>query len=119
MTMSRAVAGLSFVFALSIGALVGALAAGGGQVVGPAGPPPLLGSSRGPSFADIVERVNPAVVHIAVLDGPGTTAHEDTDDAEDAAKLLHHRFFLRRLHATVPQPHIERREFVFQRLKLF
>ena len=87
MTMSRAVAGLSFVFALSIGALVGALAAGGGQVVGPAGPPPLLGSSRGPSFADIVERVNPAVVHIAVLDGPGTTAHEDTDDAEDAPDL--------------------------------
>ena len=34
-------------------------------------------------------------------------------------ELRHHRFFLRRLHATVQQPHIERREFVFQRLKLF
>ena len=32
---------------------------------------------RGPSFADIVERVNPAVVHIAVLDGPGANPHED------------------------------------------
>ena len=87
MTMSRAVAGLALIFALSIGALVGALATGGGRVAGPPGPPPVSGSSRGPSFADIVERVNPAVVHIAVLDGPGATVHEDEDDALDTPDL--------------------------------
>ena len=87
MMMSRAVAGLALIFAVSLGALVGALATGGGRVAGPPGPPPVSGSSRGPSFADIVERVNPAVVHIAVLDGPGATAHEDEDDALDTPDL--------------------------------
>ena len=84
MTMSRGVAGLALIFAVSIGALVGALATGGGQVAGPREASSFSGSSHGPSFADIVERVNPAVVHIAVLDGPAASAHEDTEDAEDA-----------------------------------
>jgi len=34
-----------------------------------------------------VERVNPAVVHIAVLDGSSASPHEDTGDAEDAPDL--------------------------------
>ena len=87
MKMNRVVAGLALIFAVSIGALVGALASGGGRVFGPPLPPAFAGSSHGPSFADIVERVNPAVVHIAVLDGPGAQAHEDADEAEGAPDL--------------------------------
>ena len=87
MTMNRVVVGLALIFAVSVGALVGALATGGGRVAGPPVLPAFSGRSHGPSFADIVERVNPAVVHIAVLDGPGAHVHEDADDAEDAPDM--------------------------------
>jgi len=62
--MSRAVLGICFVFAASLGALLGLLAA-----TGPSGPASgtTLGADHGPpSFADVVERVNPGVVSIVV-----------------------------------------------------
>jgi serine protease Do len=81
--MSRAVAGLALVFALSVGGLVGLLAGGGGRLEAPR--PVVLPARLGaaPLFADIVERVNPAVVHIAVLDGVTANPHEDVEDAPD------------------------------------
>ena len=77
--MSRSLLALSLAFALSVGALVGALGTTGGglkQAKTPTG-------GAAPSFADIVERLNPAVVHIAVLDGLSSNPHEDVDDAPD------------------------------------
>jgi serine protease Do len=64
---------VALVFALSIGALLGALASGGG-VVGAPGPPPMA-TGQAPSFADIFERVNPAVVNISVVEN-GADVHE-------------------------------------------
>jgi serine protease Do len=78
--MNRFVLGLSLVFAVSVGALLGALRTGAGTQRGPG---LALSASTGTSFADIVERVNPAVVHIAVLDGLTANAHEDDEDAPD------------------------------------
>ncbi|HET7294591.1 MAG TPA: trypsin-like peptidase domain-containing protein [Vicinamibacteria bacterium] len=66
--MSRAAAGIAFVLVAVLGVLVGLLSAGGGVVSGPApaaAPPPALTT---PSFADIVQRVNPAVVNVSVVD---------------------------------------------------
>ena len=80
--MSRVVVGLAFAFALSVGALLGLLAGGGGQVVAPPPPAPTR-STFPPQFADIFDRVNPAVVHIAVLDGVSVSPHEDVEDAPD------------------------------------
>jgi serine protease Do len=83
--MSRGVTGLALAFALSVGALVGLLAGGGGKVAGPPVPIaiPVRAAGPGAAFADIVERVNPAVVHIAVLDGVATNPHEDVEGAPD------------------------------------
>jgi serine protease Do len=81
--MSRGVAGLALAFAVSVGALVGLVAGGGGKIPGPSPVSLEAGPLRGPTFADIVERVNPAVVHIAVLDGVSTNPHEDVEEAPD------------------------------------
>ena len=66
--MSRVVTGLAFTLVASASALLGMLAAGGGGLGrGPLpGAPPAVAA---PSFAGVVERLNPAVVHIAVVDG--------------------------------------------------
>ncbi len=72
--MPRSVVALVAVFALSVSALLGFVAAGGG-VVGR--------SPSAPSFADIVEQVNPAVVNITVVDSALANPHEDVEDAPD------------------------------------
>jgi serine protease Do len=81
--MSRAVAVLTLVFALSLGALLGFLAGGGGRVEAPQAVFLPARHSAGLDFADIVERVNPAVVHIAVLDPALSNPHEEVEDAPD------------------------------------
>jgi serine protease Do len=75
--MSRAVVALASVFALSVFALLGFVAGGGGIVaLGPRAP-------SAPSFADIVEKVNPAVVNITVVDPTLANPHdEDAPDVE-------------------------------------
>jgi serine protease Do len=61
-----------------LGALLGFLGGGGGAVaVGPSRAPSITGAP--PSFADVVERVNPAVVSIAVVEETGN-AHEGFED---------------------------------------
>ena len=78
--MSRAVLGLLVAFTLSTGALVGYVAGGGGVLS--------FGGARtagveAPSFADIVARVNPAVVNISVVDTAPSNAHDEVEDAPD------------------------------------
>jgi serine protease Do len=68
--MNRAGLILSFALVAVVSGLLGLLAGGGGAISLAA---PRLGGSlgRGPSFADVVQRVNPAVVHItAIQAGP-------------------------------------------------
>ena len=65
---------LAAVFGMSVCALLGFVAGGGGIVGGLRG---------GTSFADIVERVNPAVVNISVVESGASNVHEDVDDAPD------------------------------------
>jgi serine protease Do len=57
---------------------VGYLAGGGGRLGAPLAPPGLFGSA--PSFADVVAQVNPAVVHVDVIeDSVGTPREGDVD----------------------------------------
>jgi serine protease Do len=64
--MSRVVALVALALAAVLGGLVGLIAAGSSPVAPP--PPPLRPALATPSFADIVARVNPAVVNITVVD---------------------------------------------------
>jgi serine protease Do len=67
--MSRAVAGLAFGLVASASVLLGMLVAGGGPLRGAA---PRAGgalAAGGPSFVDVVERLNGAVVHVGVIEG--------------------------------------------------
>jgi len=77
--MVRPVLVVALVLTGILGALVGLLAAGGGVVgvTAPAGAPAIAA----PSFADIVQRVNPAVVNITVVERLRADAHEDVPDA--------------------------------------
>ncbi len=61
--------------ALVAGAL-GFLAGGGGALS-----IPVPGSARAPSFADVVERLNAAVVHVDVIETEGGNPHEGVEDA--------------------------------------
>ncbi len=78
--MTRTVLGIAVVFVLSAAALVGGLATGAG-VVHPQLPTQPI---RGGSFADIVARVNPSVVHIAVVERPGFVSEDDDEDDDPA-----------------------------------
>lgn len=69
---------LGIVLALSIGGLLGALLSGGG--VTPRTTPLVGGGNGAPSFADIFERVNPAVVNITVVDAVGSP-HDGVENA--------------------------------------
>ena len=66
--MSRVSTGLAFVLVALVSGLVGLVAGGGGVIrTVPVAQP----ASAWPSFSEIVERVNPAVVHIAVTEAAG------------------------------------------------
>jgi serine protease Do len=73
----------AFVFSLSLAAFVagtiGYLAGGGGRVAAPPSPPGLFGSAA--SFADVVAQVNPAVVHVDVIEDATDNPHEGVVDA--------------------------------------
>ena len=77
MTRAASVLGLGFVAFLA-GAL-GYLAGGGGRVAVPGSPPGFGGAP--PSFAEVVARVNPAVVHVDVIEDARDDPHEGILDA--------------------------------------
>jgi serine protease Do len=80
--MSRAVVSLAFVLVGSVGAFLGLLAGGGGVVPGPSAPPRFGGAP--PSFAEIVSHVNPAVVHVDVIEEQvRRNVHEGVEDAPE------------------------------------
>ena len=79
--MTRAVLALALTLFASVGALVGYMAGGGGRVAVPRAP---LGFGAPQTFADIVQRVNPAVVHVDVI---ATTRHNAHEGIEDAPEL--------------------------------
>ena len=72
-----------FVFGLVLAAFVagsiGYLAGGGGRFGAPLAPPGLFGSA--PSFADVVAQVNPAVVHVDVIEDGAQPPEEGQVDA--------------------------------------
>ncbi len=79
--MSRAVLAFSFLLVASVGALLGLLAGGGGVVS--VSPGPLRFAGAPPSFAEIVSRVNPAVVHVDVIEETRRNVHEGVEDAPE------------------------------------
>jgi serine protease Do len=76
--MTRAALVLSLAWVASVSALLGLLAGGGGSVA-----LPRASATGAPSFADIVQRVNPAVVHVDVIEKESSNAHEGVEDAPD------------------------------------
>jgi serine protease Do len=78
--MTRAALTLAFFLVASVSGLLGLLAAGGGTVRTSL---PRAAAGGPPSFADIVEHVNPAVVHIAVIEAGRTNPHEGVEDAPE------------------------------------
>lgn len=84
--MSRAVLGLTFAFIAGVGTLVGFLAGGGG-VVTLSGPSSAQSGGETRSFADIVERVNPSVVSISVVDSTGADPDDDYDEEGSDVEL--------------------------------
>jgi serine protease Do len=76
--MTRAAFGLGLVLVALLAGTLGYVAGGGGRFGAPPSPPGFFGSA--PSFADVVAQVNPAVVHVDVIEeGPGGA--EDVVDA--------------------------------------
>src|SRR5437899_11291846 len=67
-------------FFVSMGAFVGYVAGGAGRLVGSRAP---LGFGGPQTFADIVQRVNPAVVHVDVIETTRQNPHEGVEDAPD------------------------------------
>jgi serine protease Do len=73
--MSKAVHGLSFGLVAALAALLGLLVGGGGRL--PEEPPKEETIVRvGGSFADVIDRVNPAVVHVTVIESGSTAARD-------------------------------------------
>ncbi len=64
--MTRAAFGFALALAAFVAGSIGYLAGGGGRVAAPPSPPGLFGSAA--SFADVVAQVNPAVVHVDVIE---------------------------------------------------
>jgi serine protease Do len=77
--MTRAASLLGVLLAVALAAALGFQAAGGGRVGAPSGPPGFGGTP--PSFAEVVERVNPAVVHVDVIEDARENPHEGILDA--------------------------------------
>jgi serine protease Do len=77
--MTRATSVLGFALVAFLAGSLGYLAGGGGRVGAPAAPPGLGGAP--PSFAEVVARVNPAVVHVDVIEDVRENPHEGILDA--------------------------------------
>jgi serine protease Do len=74
--MARAASVLTVVLVGFVAGALGYLAGGGFRVMGPPAPPSFAGAP--PSFAEVVEQVNPSVVHVDVIeDARSTLAFED------------------------------------------
>jgi len=73
--MPRPVLILSFALVAAVGLLLGILAGGGGAVPLPASTLAAAGAAT-PSFADVVARVNPAVVHITAVQAASAPGEE-------------------------------------------
>jgi serine protease Do len=68
--MPRSVVTICFGLVAVAGSILGFLAGGGGHTSGQMPPVTIVA----PSFADVVERVNPAVVHVTVVEGSGRSS---------------------------------------------
>jgi serine protease Do len=79
--MGRAPLGIVLGFVGSVGLTLGFVAGGGGVVGAPRAPFGFGGPSA--SFADIVERVNPAVVHVDVIETARHNPHEGIEEAPE------------------------------------
>ncbi len=77
--MTRAASVLGLAFAAVLAGALGYLAGGGGRVSAPAAPAGFGGAP--PSFAEVVARVNPAVVHVDVIEDARDNPHEGIMDA--------------------------------------
>jgi serine protease Do len=77
--MTRATFVLGLALAAFVAGSIGYLAGGGGRVGAPLAPPGLFGSAL--SFADVVAQVNPAVVHVDVIEDATEDPHEGVVDA--------------------------------------
>ncbi len=77
--MTRAAFMLGLALAAFLAGSLGYLAGGGGRVPAPLAPPGFFGSA--PSFADVVAQVNPAVVHVDVIEEARDNPHEGVVDA--------------------------------------
>jgi serine protease Do len=77
MTRAAAVAGL--VLGVFLAGGLGFLAGGGGRVLAPPAPFGFAGAPA--SFSEVVARVNPAVVHIDVIEDTRQNPHEGIEDA--------------------------------------
>jgi serine protease Do len=77
--MTRAASVLGTGLAAFVAAALGYLVGGGGRVATPASPPGFGGAP--PSFAEVVARVNPAVVHVDVIEDARENPHEGVLDA--------------------------------------
>jgi serine protease Do len=77
MTRAASLLGVGLVAVLA--AMLGFLAGGGGRVSAPVAPPGFGGAP--PSFAEVVARVNPAVVHVDVIEDTRENPHDGVLDA--------------------------------------
>ena len=77
--MTRTAFALGLTLAAFVAGSVGYLAGGGGRVGAPMAPPGLFGSAT--SFADVVAQVNPAVVHVDVIEDATEDTQEGVVDA--------------------------------------
>jgi serine protease Do len=77
--MTRAAFALGLALVAFVAGSIGYLAGGGGRVTAPLAPPGLFGSA--PSFADVVAQVNPAVVHVDVIEDAPEDPHAGVVDA--------------------------------------
>jgi len=76
--MTRVASVLTVALVGFVAGALGYLAGGGGRGLGPSAPPAFAGAP--PSFAEIVEQVNPAVVHVDVIEDARSDAHGGFDD---------------------------------------
>src|SRR5512140_742839 len=77
--MTRAASLLGFALVAVLAAVLGFQAGGGGHLRAPQGPLGFAGAP--PSLAEVVARVNPAVVHVDVIEDARTNVHQGIDDA--------------------------------------